>query len=175
MSDVLAGQYPNPEDESSYLYWDGSQWIGEPKSEEEILGKAENENIMVTPAKREEVMVGLFGGKKAGQAYADEAFKLKQELAQLQTVVDKYGIADYATREKERSAFLSQIKDLENRIHALNSKETELKSVIQKLRGSHMNGFARLGSCFPNSLATGRCSLNSSLETCGPRHIQKAA
>ncbi|WP_281640521.1 DUF4041 domain-containing protein [Aurantimicrobium minutum] len=137
MSEVPAGWYPNPEDASTYLYWDGTQWIGEPKSEQDILGTTENTAAFSSapePIQREEVKVGLFGGKKAAQAFADEAFELKQELAQLKSVVDKYGIADDVKREQERSSLLAEIKQLETRIHELTSEEAELKAVIDQLK-----------------------------------------
>ena len=137
MSEVPAGWYPNPEDASTYLYWDGSQWIGEPKSEQEVMGTTESSSASVSasaPVKREEVKVGLFGGKKAAQAFADEAFELRQELAQLKTVVEKYGIADDVKREKERSSLLAEISQLESRINELTSEEEELKDVIAELK-----------------------------------------
>lgn len=111
VANVPAGWYPNPDGSDSLLFWNGETWMGDPQTREQIAASQQTGGGHSAPAHKE-VKVGFFGGKKAAQAFSDEAEALKQQVAELQSVISKYGIEDDARREAERKALSAQIQSL---------------------------------------------------------------
>ena len=142
MSSPAAGWYPNPDRSGSYLYWNGQAWVGEPKSKEDLEASTSSAS-QPRSAEHVEVKVGLFGGKKAAQAYADEAQALKVQLAELQAAVAKYGIADDIKREEARRQLTIEMETaqtaleaLKSGMQALNDERDSLLAALVDLRTS---------------------------------------